>query len=285
MTTHFEKIQALGNKMVSNLQSMGVSASFNDGGLTLADKILDIQHFDNGILVYSDMAIAQSGDSVNLYALVLDGGVGVANQTVTFKVDGVSIGTATTGSDGVAVKVYSAVGAGLISVTAESSSVVSKTYGILDCIKVDKGTITEHSDIWSIPSNLDFTRTSEYTEFKEKTIGSNFGTTVTGLTDSCVIEMDYYQVDGELTNTFMQLHTSSGTSPYTGGIALSNLGGSLENWYHLKITIKDGKATILNTDTSISIVKQLTGSPSQFVFWSSGDITTVRCKNFCIYPI
>ena len=83
----------------------------------------------------------------------------------------------------------------------------------------------------------------------------------------------------------MQLLTSSDTYAYTGGIALSNLNGSLETWYHLKITIKDGTATILNTNTGSSIVKTLTDSVSRFQFWSSADITTLRCKNFCIYPI
>ena len=54
MTTHIEKIQALGNKMVENLNKQGVSASFEDGGMTLANKILDIKPFTTTISLTSD---------------------------------------------------------------------------------------------------------------------------------------------------------------------------------------------------------------------------------------
>lgn len=54
MTTHIEKIQALGNKMVENLNKQGVSASFEDGGMTLANKILDIKPFTTTISLSSD---------------------------------------------------------------------------------------------------------------------------------------------------------------------------------------------------------------------------------------
>ena len=84
MTTHYEKIQALGNRMASNLETMGVSASFGDGGLTLADKILQIQRFTNGLLLYADKNIIQIGDTVNLYALLLEDGKAVSGETITF---------------------------------------------------------------------------------------------------------------------------------------------------------------------------------------------------------
>ena len=85
MTTHYQKIQALGNKMVSNLESMGVSANFNDGGMTLADKILEIQHFDNGLKLYADENIGQIGDEINLYALVLKDNIAQSGKTILFK--------------------------------------------------------------------------------------------------------------------------------------------------------------------------------------------------------
>ena len=46
MTTHIDNIQALGEKIVENLNTMGVEAEFSDGALTLADKILDIDTTD-----------------------------------------------------------------------------------------------------------------------------------------------------------------------------------------------------------------------------------------------
>ena len=84
MTTHYEKIQALGNRMASNLETMGVSASFSDGGLTLADKILQIQRFTNGLLLYADKNIIQIDDTVNLYALLLEDGKAISGETIKF---------------------------------------------------------------------------------------------------------------------------------------------------------------------------------------------------------
>ena len=73
--------------MASNLETMGVSASFNDGGLTLADKILQIQRFNDGIILYGDKIIAQSADTVNLYALILDDKIPQSGETVRFYAD------------------------------------------------------------------------------------------------------------------------------------------------------------------------------------------------------
>ena len=84
MTTHYEKIQALGNRMASNLETMGVSASFGDGGLTLADKILQIQHFTDGLLLWADKDIIQIDDTVNVYALLLDERKAVSGETILF---------------------------------------------------------------------------------------------------------------------------------------------------------------------------------------------------------
>ena len=84
MTTHYEKIQALGNRMASNLETMGVSASFNDGGLTLADKILQIHHFTEGLLLYGDKDIIQTGGTANFYALLLKDGKAVSGEIVIF---------------------------------------------------------------------------------------------------------------------------------------------------------------------------------------------------------
>jgi len=84
MTTHYQKIQALGNKMADNLTTMGISSSFGEGGLTLADKILQIQHFTDGILLCADKAIAQSGDTVKFTVLYLENGESVSGKEVFF---------------------------------------------------------------------------------------------------------------------------------------------------------------------------------------------------------
>lgn len=70
--------------MATNLTAMGVSASFGDGGLTLADKILQIQSFTNGLLLWADKDIIQTGDTVSLHALLLDNKISVAGETIKF---------------------------------------------------------------------------------------------------------------------------------------------------------------------------------------------------------
>jgi len=81
----YENIQALGNRMVTNLGKMGVSAEFADGGLTLADKILEINKFTSGIILSVDKPIEQSSNTINFTAHVLKEGVAQAGKKVHFK--------------------------------------------------------------------------------------------------------------------------------------------------------------------------------------------------------
>lgn len=83
MTTHYQKIQALGNRMAENLTIMGVPSQFDEGGLTLADKILEISSgITTGLLLYGDKKVAQSGDTVNLSMMVLEDGEFQPNTNV-----------------------------------------------------------------------------------------------------------------------------------------------------------------------------------------------------------
>ena len=91
MTTHYQKIQALGNRMAENLTIMGVPSQFDEGGLTLADKILEIRdRFTSGILLYADKKIAQTGDTVKLYSLFLKDEIPQSGKTIRFIGDGLS---------------------------------------------------------------------------------------------------------------------------------------------------------------------------------------------------
>lgn len=80
----YENIQVLGNRMASNLSAMGVSASFSDGGLTLADKILEINRFTDGLLLSVDKDIAQSSNTMNFTAVYLQNGNVVSGKEVIF---------------------------------------------------------------------------------------------------------------------------------------------------------------------------------------------------------
>ena len=64
------------------LITKGVEASATDGLTTLINKIDDIQSFTEGLLLYADKKIAQSEDTVNLYALLLEDNVAVSGEKV-----------------------------------------------------------------------------------------------------------------------------------------------------------------------------------------------------------
>lgn len=64
--SHISKIQELGNKMVDNLEAQGVSASFEDGGMTLAEKILDIKPFTTVISLSATPTVVPTGISTTI---------------------------------------------------------------------------------------------------------------------------------------------------------------------------------------------------------------------------
>ena len=153
----------------------------------------------------------------------------------------------------------------------------------IEYIKWDIGKTTNHNNIWSTnttTSSIIVTRTEEYTEFKEATT-SNLGNSVSGLTDSCIIEFDYYQVDGEM-NSFMQLLDTNNNQSYNGGINLSYFNGGVGNWYHIKLQIQNGVLTATNTTNGTSFTRNLINTPTKFNFWTSSLITAIRFKNFVI---
>ena len=65
VTSHISKIQELGNRMVDNLKAQGVSASFEDGGMTLAEKILDIKPFTTTITLTSPVTEIIEGQTIS----------------------------------------------------------------------------------------------------------------------------------------------------------------------------------------------------------------------------
>lgn len=63
--SHTDKIKELGNRMVDNLEAQGVSASFEDGGMTLAEKILDIKPFTTTITLTSPITEIIEGQTIS----------------------------------------------------------------------------------------------------------------------------------------------------------------------------------------------------------------------------
>ena len=284
-----ETYQSRKSLLVEKLISKGVQASATDGLTTLINKVDDI----HVLQCFASDSVSQSGDTVMLFAVYSPSSGSCSGKTIEFlKVVNDSytvLGTGVTDDNGVARCEYTCEGVGLLSIVAacDNRMVQSKTYETLDCIKKDMGTSSDHTDIWSTnttSSTIIVTRTDEYTEFKEAVTDSNIANATNEVTGSCIIEFDYYQVDGEL-NSFMQLQDSNNNQSYNGGINIGNFGGSPQNWYHLKLQIKDGVLTGTNTTTGTVFTRNLTNTPSKFSFWTSSLITAIRFKNFCIYPI
>ena len=129
-------LRELGETMAANLTTQGVPSTYDEGLTTLAGKILDIQGGGTRTLTLTsnkDILSYYDSDSATLTATLLEGGSGCDGETVTFKADGVSIGSATTDSDGVATLSYASQGVGDISLTASVGSLVSEIFSIQDC--------------------------------------------------------------------------------------------------------------------------------------------------------
>lgn len=155
----------------------------------------------------------------------------------------------------------------------------------MDCIKYDYGTSENHNDIWTYNSStasISVRRADTYTEFGELT-SANIGN-ATNIASSCIIEFDFYQVDGYRNNNFFQILTSDNSSLFSK--TLYDVDGVTESWYHLKISIDtDDHCVFENVTTGSSVSADLTGTVSKFSFWTSGAMTKLRFKDFKVYPL
>ena len=200
------------------------------------------------------------------------------------------IGTATTDVNGNAVLEdgYTGTGAGLVDIVAKTtideSTVVSTPYPVKDCTIVD--TSTSDNTIWYNQSNASFTYGSEYI-----TISENGGNAIARLksansldkTNICV-EFDFYQVDGATTNNVISF-LSTTASAYAGSYNLGNLNLQKETWNHIKLVVDSDGYVTPNELTAQKKQLSFTTEKMLFGFLTSGDITSVRFKNFIVYPI
>ena len=81
-TTLNGALSELGKTMASNLNDMDVEADVSDGLTTLADKILEVQHFTDGLLLVADNNYATTDETVNITAIVMQDGRTLSGKTV-----------------------------------------------------------------------------------------------------------------------------------------------------------------------------------------------------------
>ncbi len=244
MTSHIEKIQTFGNRIVSNLNNMGVSASFNDGALTLADKILDINNFKNGLFIKTNDNITQTGNTLWIIAIPLDNNKLLSEkyETVDFYLNGNTlIDSVSTDDWGIASTTLLGAGLGECTIHAEYNGEASEQINFFDYIKYDKGTLSSHNDnIWISTSNI--TRYDEYSV----------------ITSTAVI-LQYISISGNIVIEF-DIMTDQSASSQLGRIStgttqiltfsLNSLRLTVNEWHHLKIEINNNYCTISNSENT-----------------------------------
>lgn len=122
-----------------------------DGGV--APVVIDV---DSVSLTSNKSIISYIGsESATLTATVLDeNDNGISDVVVEFFKNASSIGTATTNSNGVATKTYSANGDGDLSITAECESVTSTSINIEDCIYYNDSELSYTSSSTTVSTTI-----------------------------------------------------------------------------------------------------------------------------------
>ena len=216
------------------------------------------------------------------------------------------LGYGTTNSQGIAkldhdkdgntlIHSYTGVGAGELDLIAStdnptnisSDSFQSPTFPLDDTFTYDPATSNKHQDIWD-EIRCTLTRTTEYSEVVETTEPGALQTKTTlNIPKNCVIEFDYYRVDGATNSSMVVL--SNVNSSYITSFALSNINLSIGAWHHIRIEYNNGYLRVSNTTNSNvfqpSTQYSASGNYILFAFSAYLDATTYRFRNFKVYPI
>ena len=158
----------------------------------------------------------------------------------------------------------------------------------MDCIFYDDGVTGSLSASW-VDNNCTVTRESGgYTSIKDTSSQNGSHKLNMSIPSGSVIYIDFYQVDGA-TSSFPFLFNNP-NNQYLNGFSLGSVGGSLGNWYTLKIEITTTQLKITNLTNEQSTTRNYASaySPSDNVVMTMtpyGDMTEIRYKNLKVYPI
>lgn len=252
--------------------------------ITFYDSPFQLFEVINGEAVYINTISTPSGD------VWFDFEKNSSNDNVTnIRIrERITITSAKTDKNGIATIPYVGTGKGMMTVEAnyykDGGIFLQETYEILDAVKYDKGTTSDHNDIWS--DNVDsLTRTSEYSILKE-TSTSNVVLGITIPSSNMRIEFDVYQPDGATSDFFYQFNQSG---VYKNGGNLGHLSKSLNQWYHIVIDLPSSSGYHLLSDgVGTPVQRSMTWDTTSnilFRLWTAGNITELRFKNFKLYPI
>ena len=211
-STYLSRKQLLVDKLVSK----GVTGyTSSDGLTTLINAISEIEGGAiETLTLISDKTVLSQYDSdvATLTAILLDGGVGVSGEEITFDIGSVISPIVETNSQGVAQTTYTSTGAGDVTLSITGDS-LSSTLAIEDCIYYDTQT-------------TDKSRYSVTSGGATITYGTN-GVTIVGTQASdCLVRNTALTLptsySATLTLTALDGDTSSGVT-YYGGLCFDNI--------------------------------------------------------------
>lgn len=170
---------------------------------------------------------------------------------------------------------------------------VSKTYGVIDSVKWDKG-ILDDPDTHDIYDNRNanrdvFTRTSEYSSLTEKVSGTSAQLWISSIPNGCVVDFEFMQVDGAYSlNNFVIYENST----YKTGLRLSWMGYTssvIGQWIKLRIDFRtEGYFTVTDLDDptkTYTNTNVFSGQANRLGFLTSDNTTELRIRNVKVYPI
>lgn len=159
----------------------------------------------------------------------------------------------------------------------------SETYELLDCLKYDKGTTSDHNDIWNT-NDTTLSRQSEYSNVSESTAGTD-GNISTKIDHSVCLEFDVQLISDAYNLSFGQIGQSQNATTRREIYLLVQDSG----WHPMRIEIQNGVATVSSTETSTTQTLTLTNYDSSMdMYWrfrTNSNITEINFKNFKCYPI
>ena len=166
--------------------------------------------------------------------------------------------------------------------------ILQETYVLYDVLFKDIGTNTDYTD-WASTSTMDIER-SEYTQLTQTIPGvfsSRYLSIASYSNRPLIFEfdmvMDCTNDDATGVSTSLRYNALS-----TGGAVWTakQMGIQDADWHHVKITLNEETA-VLQLDDNTPISRDISVVPNRFYFTLNQDtsISTIKYKNFVIYPI
>ena len=184
---------------------------------------------------------------------------------------------------------YTGVGAGKVNIVAsldstiDADSLISEPKEVLDCIKIDYGTLLNHNDIYIPNQSTILTRYDEYSTITSASEGVN-SSIPTSISGDVAVLFDLYQVDGSRTSPVIRIYNGN---TYITGFHIKEINAYTGEWISCKLEITDTTTTLTNLNNDTQITKEINDTYNRFSLYkaSNSNITELRFRNVLIYPI